>query len=424
MRRLARRLALCGVLATVAFAVRSQAQVPYEALQAPAPGRSACPGGLCQPSALDGFFHALAATEEGERSRPVHILQLGDSHTAGDRIPGALRARLQARFGSAGRGVVAPGVPYAGYGPLQLQVQATDWSIATAPLTPASGLTTAEVGLAGVTRPAYGPAPRLSMTLDPGAEAQVVTLCGRGGPDAAGFVLDADGQSQTVDLSTTAAGPACRRLRLDRAATRLDLTPQSPAAQLYDIETETGRPGVIVSSLGVVGASLRDLAARDESIAALELAVWRPSLVIVAFGTNEGFDPGFDPLLYASSLRAQIGRLRRLSPQASLLILGAPDALRSGSPGGCSADGNRAPPPQLAMVRNVQRAVASEMGVAFWDWQGRMGGECSADRLALQADPYVRGDRVHFTSAGADWIGGVLSDDLMAAYDDWKRGQG
>jgi hypothetical protein len=32
----------------------------------------------------------------------------------------------------------------------------------------------------------------------------------------------------------------------------------------------------------------------------------------------------------------------------------------------------------------------------------------------------MRGDRVHFTSEGADWIGGVLSRDLLAAYDGWK----
>ncbi len=36
----------------------------------------------------------------------------------------------------------------------------------------------------------------------------------------------------------------------------------------------------------------------------------------------------------------------------------------------------------------------------------------------------MRGDRVHFTSAGADWIGGVLSGDLMGAYDRWKADRG
>jgi len=182
------------------------------------------------------------------------------------------------------------------------------------------------------------------------------------------------------------------------------------------------KPGVMVSSLGVIGATLRDLASRDEAIAAAELAMWRPSLIVLAFGTNEGFDDGLDRPAYEALLRDQIARMRRLAPAASLMLLGAPDALRSGEAGGCSADGKRKPPPSLALVRDVQRRVAADMGVAFWDWRGRMGGECSADRLALRASPLMRGDRVHFTSEGADWIGGILSRDLLAAYDAWKAG--
>jgi hypothetical protein len=32
----------------------------------------------------------------------------------------------------------------------------------------------------------------------------------------------------------------------------------------------------------------------------------------------------------------------------------------------------------------------------------------------------MRGDRVHFTSAGGEWVGGLLADDLIGAYDAWK----
>jgi hypothetical protein len=39
-------------------------------------------------------------------------------------------------------------------------------------------------------------------------------------------------------------------------------------------------------------------------------------------------------------------------------------------------------------------------------------------------EPYMRPDRVHFTSQGAEWIGGVLSDDLTGAYDRWKVAKG
>nr|WP_246328920.1 GDSL-type esterase/lipase family protein [Brevundimonas lenta] len=183
-------------------------------------------------------------------------------------------------------------------------------------------------------------------------------------------------------------------------------------------------PGVILSNLGVVSATLRDLAARDETVVEAELAAWRPTLLVLAFGTNEGFEDDLDAAAYEALLRGQIERMRRLAPRASLLILGAPDALRSGATNGCSADGVRAPPPSLAVVRDVQRKVAADLDVAFWDWHGRMGGDCSADRLALGAEPYMRGDRVHFTSAGANWIGGTLAGDLMAAYDRWKAERG
>jgi lysophospholipase L1-like esterase len=256
-------------------------EVPYLSLQRLAPGVSACAGGVCQSDALAAFFRALADTEAGQRVRPVRVVQFGDSHTAGGRVTGRVRAGLQGRFG-------------------------------------------------------YG---------------------------------DAD-----------------------------------------------GGPGVALTEIGVVGATLEAFA-NWPGAPGLEDA----DLVILAFGVNDGFEDGLDPAAYESLLRAQVERLRGTG--RTLLILGAPDAQRSGMAGGCSADGLRAPPPSLAVVRDVQRRVAADMGVAFWDWHGRMGGDCSADRLALRADPVMRGDRVHFTSAGADWIGGVLCDDLMAAYDAWKAAQ-
>ncbi len=46
--------------------------------------------------------------------RPVHILAVGDSHTAGDAITGALREALQARLGNGGRGLMPAGRPHAG----------------------------------------------------------------------------------------------------------------------------------------------------------------------------------------------------------------------------------------------------------------------------------------------------------------------
>ena len=398
----------------------SAQEIPYAAVVAPPPGESDCPGGLCQAGALSGLFEALAATEAGRRARPVHILQIGDSHTAGDRITGKLRADLQARFGVAGRGVLPPGAPYDGYAPLQVRMAAAGWVAETPSLQSAAGTPSPRVGLAGMRTTGTGGA-LMGFELDPGAEASAIGVCGRARGPGAGLSVEAGGLGRGLDFNgATPDQEVCREMALPRATSSVRLVPLERGVVMDSVMLSGGKPGVMVSSLGVVGATLRDLASRDEAIAAAELAMWRPSLIVLAFGTNEGFDDALDGRAYEALLREQIARMRRLAPAASLMLLGAPDALRSGEAGGCSADGLRKPPPSLAVVRDVQRRVAADMGVAFWDWRGRMGGECSADRLALRDAPLMRGDRVHFTSEGADWIGGVLSRDLLAAYDGWK----
>ena len=113
---------LAGVLVAAALASGAAAQVPYGPADIPAPGLSICPDGLCQPGALNGVFEALSEAEAGRGQAPVHILQIGDSHTAGDRITGRLRTALQGRFGDGGRGVLPPGIPYAGYSPMRVEV--------------------------------------------------------------------------------------------------------------------------------------------------------------------------------------------------------------------------------------------------------------------------------------------------------------
>lgn len=395
-------------------------EMPYAATASPPVGGSVCPGGLCQAEVLTGVFEALAATAAGQRTRPVHILQIGDSHTAGDRITGKLRADLQVRFGAAGRGVLPPGPAHDGYAPYQVRMAASGWTVERAPLQPSGGAPSQRVGLAGL-RATGGDGALLGFELEPGAEVTTVGVCGRARGRGAGLSLQAGGRGRGLDFNGAAPDQAvCREVLLTGPASSVRLVGLTPGAVVDSVILSSGRPGVMVSSLGVVGASLRDLARRDEAIVATELAVWRPSLIVLAYGTNEGFDDALDARSYEAQLREQVARMRRLAPAASLMLIGAPDALRSGVVGGCSVDGQRAPPPSLAVVRDVQRRVAADLGVAFWDWHGRMGGDCSADRLATLVEPYMRGDRVHFTSVGADWIGGLLSADLMAAYDAWS----
>lgn len=414
---------LAGALVAAVLASAAAAQVPYGPSDAPAPGAAACPDGLCQPEALTGVFEALAATEAGRRGTPVHILQIGDSHTAGDRITGKLRTALQARFGDGGRGVLPPGVPHDGYAPRQVEVTASGWTTTLAPLAGRAGYARTAVGLTGVQSITVTPGAELRLRIEgPETPLYMVSICGEG---AGRLWMSADDEVWNERFfNEHGRQRSCTDMMASGRPDEIVLRPLDDVLMLHDIRLAPVGPGVSVSNLGVVGATLRDLAARDEAVVALQLANWRPVLIVLAFGTNEGFDDSLDPQAYEALLRGQIVRMRRLAPGASMMILGAPDALRNGVSNGCSADGRRRPPPSLAVVRDVQRRVAADMGVAFWDWHGRMGGDCSADRLATRAEPFMLRDRVHFSSAGADWIGGVLHADLMTAYAAWSARRG
>lgn len=410
--------ALAGALVAACLASAAQAQSPYQPVERPAPGSSVCPGGLCQPEALAGVFEALSRAGAGRDAAPVHILQIGDSHTAGDRITGRLRSALQARFGDGGRGVLPPGVPYAGYAPLQVEVTPSGWTTTLAPLVGNTGYVRAGVGLTGVQAITVSPGAVLTIEREPLApEPLRIGLCGEG-PGRLQITADDQTWIETFE------GERCPSRVANGAPRRIELRALDGTLSLDSLRLTHLSGGVELSNLGVVGATLRDLAGRDQAVVARELAGWRPALIVLAFGTNEGFEDGLDARAWEALLRGQITRLRRLAPGASLMILGAPDALRNGAANGCGADGRRRPPPSLAVVRDVQRRVAADMGVAFWDWHGRMGGDCSADRLALRDEPFMLRDRVHFTSVGADWLGGMLHADLMTAYDAWSARRG
>lgn len=422
-----------ATLATLAFAVAAPAVV--------AP-RAACAmqaeAGLSGAASLAPFFSALADLESGRRAEPVVVLQIGDSHSAADHISGALRTRFQGRFGAGGRGLMPAGRPYAAYSPRQVDVdQGPGWRFEDAK-TAGAGAT----GLSGARLTAVQPGAVLTLGFAPEASFDRVAICG----EARGALrLDADGETRPLTFPTAGDGPACATAGFATPRSRLTLTADQAWATLYSVSTFRGRGGVVWSNLGVIGAQLSDFAARDDRILRQELAASAPSLIVLAFGTNEGAARSLDAAAYEALVCAQIERLRRLAPGAAILLMGAPDsntirpdipmdgvhnkdfACAPLTPDELATYPDRVarrdpglarwyPPPNLAPVREAQRSAAATEGVAFWDWEARMGGPCSAHRLSRPEVKLMRGDHIHFLTAGGEMVAAMLGDDLLAAY--------
>ncbi len=325
-----------------------------------------------------------------------HIIQLGDSHTAADFFTGALRTALQERYGNAGPGWLPPAwIRGQRSATLKLdEVRADEWQLTTSRL---------------AKHPNFPPGGFLLQPQRSGSRLQLMQYT----PDNASFSVRAlyrspyrvpvliNGEPVTLTASDTWKWSAAQQMQLPLELEAMD----EAYPQIGGWLIENGQPGVLLSSLGVNGATIHMLDKWGPDWQA-PLQTLQPDLLILSYGTNEAFNDDLDSGSYYAALTRHIQLLREQQPQAALLIIGAPDVIKHSSAETC--EGRR--PAQLSNVQAIQRQVAREQHTLFWDWQAMMGGKCSFSDW--QARRLAQKDGVHFTSDGYKVSANALYQDL------------
>ena len=366
------------------------------------------------------LYRALLPLEGHARAAPVVILQIGDSHTANDSFSGRLRELFQARFGDAGRGVLPPGVPYRYYRPARVTVTSAGWAVVSSYRGDGGPF-----GFTGLRQHADGPAEMTLSADDPGdldrAEIEVLRQPGGG-------TLDVElEQGAHAAIATAAAAPQAAWLPVPSSPGSHTLTLRARGDGPVDVlawSITRGRPGVIYANLGTVSAGVELMDAWDQPLLRQDLMHLSPSLIVLAFGTNEGFRDSTDPTAYAAAFAARLRALHAAVPGAALLVLGPPDAYRhrrkgSTAPPACD-DPNWTEPANLAPIREVQRSVTAREGAYFWDWQAAMGGPCSMLRWAATDPPMAAPDHVHLYAPGYQATAEALFRAIMEGYDRYR----
>ncbi len=426
-------LAGCGgapSTGTAAGARAAPATAPTTApATAPAATRAAAGSATLAP-----LYRQLAALEAGQRRDPVVILQFGDSHTAGDSFSGRLRERFQARFGAAGRGALPPGVPFDYYRPTLVSVdQSGDWTVANSLRTDAGGL----FGISGFRT--TGDDPDASMTLASdeagGFDRAEVVVVNR--PGGGTLEVAVDGRPVHT-LATDGATARAARLDLpvDPGSRTLTLRPAGDGpVSILGWGIQRNAPGIVYDSHGIVASTVAIMDRWEPATVAWEIAHRDPALIVLAYGTNEGFDDTLEASAYANRFAARLVALRAAAPNAALLVVGPPDANRL--PRGCDRDGAACaptgadagqcrwtPPSNLAVVRDLQRQASARQGAYFWDWSTVMGGACGTHRWTTANPPLAHGDHVHLRSEGYRISADALFDALMDGYAGFRAGGG
>ena len=365
------------------------------------------------------LFRGLSGLEAGTRTTPVVILQIGDSHSANDSFSGRLREQFQARFGDAGRGVLHPGVPFNYYRPDRVSVVSNGWMLERA------GRSAGPMGIAALRQHAAMPAEMTLSATDPtdmtGVSLEFLFQPGGGSVD----IATATGWRKRI--STNAAAPDARWIPLPKGAAGGEVTVSAVGDAPVDMlswTAERERPGVIVANLGTIGATVDLLGTMDPTVLRQELAHIAPSVILVAFGTNEAFDGGTDAASYRARFEQGLRLLRIAAPTAAIVVLGPPDSAKHTQKGfkghTTCGDPKWNEPPRLSLVRTVQRDVASRENLFFWDWQAAMGGACSMNRWAAQRPPMAGADHVHMLRPGYRASADLLFRALMDGYAKFK----
>ena len=351
---------------------------------------------------------AAVATATG---RDYVILQIGDSHTAADLFTGEVRDRLQAKFGAGGL-FLPPGIPKAGVQSAEFEIRADDaWTYKAMSVTDQPD----RFWLSGYTAAANQSGAMVSFMArgKQAFDSIDVSFLRTNGGGQADILLD-DNIVDHVSLDGRPGQPLIRRLmpqngKVGSFKTLKVVTTSGGPIELSGVFIDQRQSGVSYLSVGFPGARVTVLNRMSPENLADDMARIDPDMVVLAFGTNEGFDDNLDAADYKKTLTGIADLLKQGNAQRKLVIVGPPPGARKedscrdvrnacGTPpisGACWAQ-----PPKLTTVRDAEREVAQAVGAIFWDWSSVLPTACALEEGHLGEPPIFGPDRVHMTGRG------------------------
>ncbi|MDV5227128.1 SGNH/GDSL hydrolase family protein [Providencia rettgeri] len=320
-------------------------------------------------------------------NQQIHIVQIGDSHTAADFFSGELRTLFQQRYGDAGPGFVpAISVPGQRTATINRKSDKQQWELFSSRKDerfdyPLGGL--------------------VALPMKPTSRVQLVPLQAAAGTyqlqalyqnSSGGQMFVSPASSSPISLPTT--GNTWRFSTPVSTQLPAEVTVSNDSnLKLGGWLLRSNHPGVTLSALGINGATI-NMIDKWQPQWVETLAEMSPDMVILAYGTNEAFNDNLDLVAYQQNLREKIRQIRQRMPESVILLVGPNDSIKFSHAASCEAK----MPVHLMNVIKIQKAIAAQENTLFWDWQAFMGGPCSIRSWAAQ--DLARPDNVHLSAEG------------------------
>ena len=367
----------------------------------------------CRVRGLDTFFQKLEMIPMGQKAR---IAAFGDSLIMGDQVVGALRRGLQKQFGNGGPGFFLPAKTAPWYTISGAVVYGDDkWKI--------KRVTTPNIsdGLYGYGAQAFlsGGAGTVSRVecdsrcpWDDITQYEIYYLSQAGGGS---FTVKAGGEAP-LEVATAGARTTSNWFSVKTAPGDLDLkiTTGKGKVRLFGIVAENGGKGIVLDSLGILGATAGALNRINRDHLAEQIGHRAPDLLLLVFGTNKSEEGSIDISEYKKGYKKLIEAMRKGKPDLSILVFSPP------------ARGKRTRQgivlrPNIEALDRAQEEVARETGCAFFSAFDAMGGRGGPQAWHEHRPKLIGDDLTHFTRKGAIYMGKMLQASLMRAFMEYKK---
>ena len=181
-----------------------------------------------------------------------------------------------------------------------------------------------------------------------------------------------------------------------------------------NFQFDFGQANVSYEQQGVNGARATKPLGWNWKLIKVEFAKAPPSLLVIAYGTNEAGDADLDLVEYKAIYSRLLQRFKEAAPDASLLVIAPPDRA-------IFREGKWRSFRVLPTLIQAQKEAAFENGAAFWNQYEAMGGAGAINRWTQFSPPLAQKDRVHLTLAGYQLIANSFYAELMTAYENFQN---
>ena len=378
---------------------------------------------------LHRFFQALDAAA-GDRKK-ISILHYGDSQIEGDRMTGFIRERIQNQFGGNGPGLIpatnvydtyafnqsySPNFQrYTCFGGAKLSNSKYGAMASASRFTPEYKLKTKnsldslnlreqtgwiEVSASGRAMGRARSFNNVKMHYNSCIAPTMLRVYHNGSVIHEDSLID-DGGQHTVSLSF---GSTPGKLRFEFKGKI------SPNVCGFSLE---GDYGVQVSNIGMRGSSGTVWGAMNHGVLSTMYSELNTRLIIMQFGGNSVpfFKDSTSVRNYANHFKGQIGAVKKLNPNAMIIVIGPSDMSRY-------SGGIYETYPFLPYCVERMIAVTKESGAAYWNLYAAMGGQNSMPAWVQKG--MAGSDHIHFSGGGSKFASQMFYDALMAEFNAWK----